>query len=170
MSVMAMNATPEMLGVYLNDHLAGSRAGLDLARRLVDAHRGTELSPVLERIANEVVEDRQVLLQLMATLGIPVRRYKMLGAWLVEKVGRLKLNGRLFHRSPLSGVLELEAMELGVNGKAMGWRALRSVAAHDRRLDVARFEELLARAQTQAAVLEELRVRAVDDVLAAPTR
>ena len=164
MSVMAMNATPEMLGVYLNDHLAGSRAGLDLARRLVDAHRGTELSPVLERIANEVVEDRQVLLQLMATLGIPVRRYKMLGAWLVEKVGRLKLNGRLFHRSPLSGVLELEAMELGVNGKAMGWRA------HDRRLDVARFEELLARAQTQAAVLEELRVRAVDDVLAAPTR
>ncbi len=43
----------------------------------------------------------------------------------VERVGRLKLNGRLVGYSPLSRVLELEALMSGVQAKRGLWRALR---------------------------------------------
>jgi hypothetical protein len=167
-AVTTRKAHPDLLGIYLNDHLAGSKAGVELAARLVDSHRGTEAEAVLERVRAEIAEDRQVLLQIMRALGVPTSRYKVIGGWLAEKVGRVKANGRLFGRSPLSSVLELETMELGVHGKAAGWRALRAVAEHDDRLDPARFDELLARARWQADALEELRMRAVDEVFATP--
>jgi hypothetical protein len=77
-----------------------------------------------------------------------------------EKVSRLKPNGRLLHRSPLTRVVELEMLRLGVTGKASGWRTLRSLADGDARLDSARLDELLNRARRQAQQLERLRVRA----------
>ena len=43
----------------------------------------------------------------------------------VERVGRLKLNGRLVGYSPLSRVLELEALMSGVQAKRGLWQALR---------------------------------------------
>jgi hypothetical protein len=64
----------------------------------------------------------------MAALGISVRHYKVYAAWIGEKVGRLKFNGHLTSRSPLSGLEELEMLRLGVEGKAAGWRTLRTLA------------------------------------------
>jgi hypothetical protein len=40
-------ASNELLGVYLNDHLAGSAAGSELAAKLRDNHKGTELGDAL---------------------------------------------------------------------------------------------------------------------------
>ena len=68
----------------------------------------------------------------MAALGIPVRRYKVGAAWIGEKAGRLKFNGRLLARSPLSDLEELEMLRLGVEGKAAGWRTLRTLAGYRR--------------------------------------
>jgi len=96
----------------------------------------------------------------MATLDVPVRRYKTIAACAMEKASRLKPNGRLVTRSPLSRVLELEAMRLGVEGKAAGWRTLRARAARDSRLDAARLDRLIDRADGQIEVLERLRVEA----------
>jgi hypothetical protein len=158
---------PKLLAIYLNDHLAGSRSGADLARRLADTHSDTEAGPVLQRVATQIAEDRESLLQIMAAVGVPVSRTKALGGWIAEKVGRLKLNGRLIGRSPLSSVLELEIMLLGVQGKAAGWRTLRVVAKHDSRLDIARLDELLARAASQIDTLEDLRIQAVEEVFSA---
>ena len=73
----------------------------------------------------------------MATLGIPVRTYKVYAGWIGEKAGRLKFNGRLFTRSPLSRLEELELLRLGVEGKAAGWRTLRVLADTDQRLEPA---------------------------------
>ncbi len=84
---------------------------------------------MLSRLAEEVADDRAALLTCMAALEVPVRRYKTLAA----KLGRLKLNGRLVSRSPLSSVEELELMRLGVEGKASGWRTLRVRADADPR-------------------------------------
>lgn len=95
----------------------------------------------------------------MAAADVPVRRWKSYAAWAVEKAGRLKLNGRVLRRSPLSSLVELEALRLGVEGKAAAWRTLRQLADHDRRLDAGRLDELLARARRQLDTLEELRVR-----------
>ena len=156
-----------MLGIYLNDHLAGATAGTELAHRMARSHGGDEDGGTLRRLAAEVGQDRTALLDLMAALGIKVRRYKVGAAWIGEKAGRLKFNGRLFARSPLSDLEELEILRLGVEGKAAGWRTLRALAGSDPRLDPARLDELIARARRQADVLEDLRVAAASQVVRA---
>jgi hypothetical protein len=103
--------------------------------------------PSLRGFAAEVAQDRIALLNIMATLGIPVRTYKVYAGWIGEKAGRLKFNGRLFTRSPLSRLEELELLRLGVEGKAAGWRTLRVLANTDQRLEPARLDELIARAR-----------------------
>ncbi len=150
-----------LLGIYLNDHLAGSTAGLSLIERTARAHAGTTAGPPLTKLAKEVAEDRDELLGFMAALGIGVARYKLAAAWVAERAGRLKLNGRLLSRSPLSSLLEIEGMKLGVEGKITGWRSLRSLADHDPRLDAAKLDRLISRAKAQSRTLEKLRVAAV---------
>jgi hypothetical protein len=154
----------DLLGIYLNDHLAGATGGAELARWVARSH-GEQDSGELRRLAAEIAEDRAALLEFMAALTIPVRAYKVCAAWLGEKAGRLKLNGRLLARSPLSGLEELEMMRLGVEGKAAGWRTLRTLAETDTRLDPGRLDELISRARHHADLLEELRVRAAKEVI-----
>ena len=40
----------------------------------------------------------------------------MVAGWVAEKAGRLKLNGSLLTYSPLSRLVELEGLSLGVEG------------------------------------------------------
>jgi hypothetical protein len=162
---LAERYTPELLGIYLNDHLAGATGGTELARRTAASHRGQPNGPSLSRLAAEVAEDRSALLEMMKVLGVPVRGYKAGLAWIGEKAARLKLNGRLLARSPLSTLEELEMLRLGVEGKAAGWRTLRVLADRDRRLDAATLDHLIARAREQADTLEELRVTAAEQLV-----
>ena len=149
-----------LLGIYLNDHLAGATGGVELARRVAASRRREEAGDALRRFAADIAADRAALLEIMAALGVPVRAYKVCAGWIGEKAGRLKLNGRLLSRSPLSSLEELEIMRLGVTGKAAGWRTLRLLADTDPRLDRVRLDELIARADGQVGLLEDLRVRA----------
>jgi len=158
----------DLLGIYLNDHLAGATAGGELAKRMARSHRGQEEAGPLRRLAAEIGHDRSALLNIMASLGLTVRIYKVGAAWIGEKAGRLKLNGRLLRRSPLSDLEELELLRLGVEGKAAGWRTLRTLADTDTRLDAGRLDELISRASSQADELEELRVRAARRVISQP--
>ena len=153
-----------MLGIYLNDHLAGATAGTELAHRMARSHGDGEDSGTFRRLAAEIAQDRAALLDIMTALGIKVRSYKVGAAWIGEKAGRLKFNGRLFARSPLSDLEELEMLRLGVEGKAAGWRTLRTLADADTRLDPGRLDELISRARRQADLLEDLRVGAADQV------
>jgi hypothetical protein len=119
----------------------------------------------VQHLAAEVAQDRAALQDIMGALDIPVRAYKVYAAWIGEKAARLKLNGYLLARSPLSGLEELEILRLGVEGKAAGWRTLRALAETDKRLDPRRLDELISRARRQADLLEELRVRAAGHVI-----
>ena len=154
-----------LLGIYLNDHLAGATGGLELARRVAGSPRGPAAGGALQGLAAEVAQDRAALADIMNALGIPVRAYKVYAAWVGEKAARLKLNGYLLTRSPLSRLEELEMLRLGVEGKAAGWRTLRVLAETDKRLDPRRLDELIARARRQAELLEELRVHAAGQVI-----
>ncbi|MCX5215232.1 hypothetical protein OG689_39250 [Kitasatospora sp. NBC_00240] len=140
----------ELLGIYLNDHLMGAFGGTELARRIAAEHRDGEL----RRLAADIAEDRDDLLRLMRELGVPVRRYRQWLGVAGERLGRVKLNGRLFRRSPLSDLLELEAMRAGVEGKTALWRALRPLAADGGPLDAAELDRLAGRARAQAEALE----------------
>jgi hypothetical protein len=162
--------TRDLLGIYLNDHLAGAIAGTGLARRMAaSAEPGTERAAVLSRLAGEITADRAALLRIMTALGIPVRGHKVFAAWAGERAGRLKLNGRLVTRSPLSDLEETEMLRLGVDGKAAGWRTLRALAERDGRLDAGRLDDLLARAARQSRELESLRVSTAEQLLASQT-
>ena len=157
----------DLLGIYLNDHLAGATGGVELARRVAGSAGSEDGTSTLKNLAAEIAEDRAALLVIMAELGVVVRGYKVGAAWIGERVARLKLNGRLVARSPLSTLEEVEMLRLGVEGKAAGWRTLRTLADSDARLDPGRLDELIARARRQAELLEELRVRAARQVISA---
>jgi hypothetical protein len=57
----------------------------------------------------------------------PVRGHKIVAGWLAEKATRLKPNANVLTRSPLSDLIELETLYLGIQGKAGGWRVLLAV-------------------------------------------
>ena len=61
----------------------------------------------------------------------------------------------------------IRILRLGVEGKAAGWRILRTSADTDARLDPVRLDALIARARRQADLLEILRIGAADQVLRA---
>jgi hypothetical protein len=155
----------ELLSIYLNDHLTGATGGVDLARRLARSFQTTAHADALRDLAGEIDEDRETLLRIMARLDVRPSHPKIAAGWIAEKAARLKLNGRLIHRSPLTSIVELEAMYLGVEGKAAGWRTLRTLAALDSRIEISEIDALLERAERQAALLDELRLAAVAAVL-----
>ncbi len=143
----------DLLGVYLNDHLAGATVGLELVRRMAaSAEPGTETATVMKRLVSEITADRSALITMMAVMGVKIRGYKVFAAWAGEKAGRFKLNGHLLSRSPLSDLVETEMLRLGVEGKAAGWRTLRVVARR-----VLALQEETSRLQAELA---ELRKRA----------
>ncbi|MEU6878864.1 hypothetical protein [Streptomyces sp. NPDC046712] len=156
---------PRLLDVYLNDHLAGASSGAALMRRAARAHRGSPLGPQLEELAEEVRQDRASLRGTMSALGVRRRPSRAALGLVLERAGRLKLNGRVFSRSPLSDVVELEAMRLGVEGKEACWRSLRTLARTDPRLDPVRLDFLIHRARRQARALESMRASCVPHAL-----
>ncbi|WP_067796809.1 hypothetical protein [Actinomadura formosensis] len=153
-----------LLRIYLNDHLTGAAGGVELARRVARAHRDSGDAERLRRLADDIAADRGALLAIMRSLELPVNRAKSLVAWGAEKAGRLKLNGRLLSRSPLSDLVEVEMLRLAVEGKAAGWRTLLALADQEPGLDAGRLRTLLERADAQVAVLEEIRMKTVDTV------
>jgi len=152
----------ELLGIYLNDHLAGAMAGTELARRISRTH------PELRALAAEIDADRGELLDVMRTFGVEPRQHKAAIGWLTEKAGRLKLNGRLLGRSPLSDVLELETLRVGIVGKAAMWRALQTLPGQNAGADAERLDRLLRRAEGQADLVDAYRLRIAPKAFNAP--
>ena len=62
-------------------------------------------------------------------------------------------------------VADLEALRLGVEGKAAGWQTLRKLSTVDERLDAARLDTLIERARRQQETIEEWRVRQIEQAL-----
>jgi hypothetical protein len=145
----------DLLAIYLQDHLAGSTFGTELARRIRNENEGTELGEYLARVTREIEEDRAALTSIMDALDVHANPLKNTLFWTAEKALRLKPNGSLTSYTPLSRVLELESLISGVNGKLALWQALRVIAERDTRLDPARLDELAARATAQEAGLRE---------------
>jgi hypothetical protein len=154
-------ADPQMrLGIYLSDHLAGSTTGVELARRAASSNRDSEFGAALARIAREIEEDVGSLEELMTRLGANRDRLKDAIAWSGEKLGRLKLNGQLVGYSPLSRLVELEGLSLGVAGKLALWRVVQDAFETDPRLAGFDVERLVHRAEEQRATLESCRLEA----------
>jgi hypothetical protein len=138
-----------LLGIYLRDHHAASAGGVALARRAMGLSH-----PLAEQIAS----DRETLEKVMSQLDIAPSATKIGLVRLAELLGRFKLNGRLFKRSPLSRVLELEVLVVGIRGKEALWTALLTAGLSFQDIDL---DALVESARTQAREVDEERLSAV---------
>jgi hypothetical protein len=153
--------TGRLLEIYLRDHHAAGRAGSALAHRVaanndLPSARGAELSTV----AREVAEDLATLESMMTALGVDPSAVKDSLAVAAERLGRLKLNGSLITRSPLSTVVELEALLAGITAKAAMWRALALLTERGHPLDAEELRLLTERADRQRELVESCRLEA----------
>src|SRR5690348_744943 len=155
------------VAIYLNDHLTGSTYALELAGRAARAHQGTELGVSLTGVKADIEADRRALEDIMASLGVTKDRLKQPIAWIAEKLGRLKLNGELLRRSPLSTTLELELLSIGIEGKRLLWLAL--AESHGESLAATTLTALVARAEDQRARVERHRLETARQTLSGPT-
>ena len=136
------------LRIYLQDHHAASAGGVALASRALGPHHP---------LARQIARDRQALEHVMRQLSIAPSAIKVGIVRVAERVGRLKLNGSLFERSPLSSVIELETLVVGVRGKEALWTALQRANVSLEDVDL---EALAESARAQGAELEALRLGA----------
>lgn len=147
-----------LVRTYINDHITGASAVSARVERMSRNPDAGEDAPTLARLARELRQERDVHEATARDLGFTLSRWKHVGAVLAEHVARLKPNGRLRSRSPLSLVLELEILRSGLEGKRLGWTTLREHAA-PLGLDPDRLDALVARSRAQAETVEEISAR-----------
>jgi cell division FtsZ-interacting protein ZapD len=145
------------LSVYLNDHLAGSAAALEL---LAGLRKVAGLEEWATRLESEIDADRQELQQLMRRAGIATSRIRQTTAWLTEQLAELKT--RLDDRT--GGALQqlelIEALALGIDGKAALWASLQAAAADVPALQSVDYSRLIQRAADQRRNVEGRRLLA----------
>lgn len=143
------------LATYLNDHLAGSMAAIDLAEKAAERNRGNRLGVFLVEFVKVIDEDRATLEGVIERLGLGKGGIKATAGRVVEKVSRLRLHEKVTGDPDLSRVLELETLIMGVTGKLRLWHSLQESMASDARLAGVDFEALVRRAHDQLADLDD---------------
>jgi hypothetical protein len=143
------------LAIYLRNHGAAALAGRDLFRRTAANQRDQPYGGELAELAAEVEEDCETLHAIMRAARVEPDLLSGLLLRLGERVGRLKPNGRLLRRAPLSDLIEVEALIIAVRAKAAGWQALSQCAA-PAWSEIADTQVLYERALDQAERLNEI--------------
>ena len=152
----------DSLSTYLQDHLAGALHAIEVLKAMRDHFEGEPLGVFAREMLVEIENDREVLARLTERIGGTAGGIKEWGAWLAEKVSRLKLK----HGSA-DGLGTFEALEflvIGIHGKWALWRALEIVASFDSRLQGVDFIKLIARAEEQHKRAEERRIACAHSV------
>lgn len=153
----------EVLKAYLQHHWVGSTAGVHAFRRVGRNHEDPDAAAEIRDLAVEVEADRQALREIMRAVDVSPSLVGTTAARAGELLGRLKPNGHVFARAPLTDVIELETLRLAVTGKKAGFEVLRGAADDDPRLDPYTLDRLLERADEHVRVLERLHVRVSRD-------
>lgn len=115
------------LEIYLQNHEAAARAGVDLCRRAAFNQRKRTHGPALRSLRRAIEEDRSRLRLIMAAVDVDPNPLLGVALQVGERIGRLKPNGRVLRRSPLSDLIEVEALVDAVAAKRTGWHALAAV-------------------------------------------
>lgn len=153
-------ANTEPLDVYLNDHLAGAAAAVELVGRIRDNNEGTALAAHLAGLLREIEADRDTLADVMQRLGVVRSTPKQVAGKVLETLSRLRLNERVTGSAAVSLLMELETLSLGIEGKVALLRSLSEVT--ESRPELAAFDlaALASRAVSQRAGVEPFRLEA----------
>ena len=115
------------LSIYLNDHLAGSVAALQLLDHLIKTSIDPAFMAFLTKLKEEIEADQSVLENLLLRLDEEQSTARKAGAWILEKFSRLKFPAKAEDEG--LGVFQaLEVLALGITGKRALWRNLASVS------------------------------------------
>ena len=149
----------EVFTTYLNDHLAGSVAALELVRHLQESSQGTARERLFAALQADIEEDQKVLQNLLREAGGRESKVRSAAAWLGEKLGQAKLKIDDPGTGELALLEALEALALGIQGKLSLWRALES--ARERRPEIQKLDltNLKSRAVDQHERVDAERLR-----------
>ena len=149
------------LASYLNDHLAGSVAALELVRHLVDASTDAELRRFFQQLRLDLQADQDALERVLKDAGVSESSLRQAAAWLLDKAGWTKMKLAGTEPSGLGMLEALEGLLLGIAGKRALWRALSVTTLPGA------FAELERRADEQIALVDERRLAVAKAALAA---
>src|ERR1043166_4740818 len=102
------------LHTYLNDHLAGAVAAIELLDALIEHHSEDRFGKPFRDLRDEIHEDRETLRDLIRKVGASESAIRKAGAWLAEKFSRAKIGDTGDSAELLQA---LEALALGITGK-----------------------------------------------------
>ncbi len=150
------------LVTYLNDHLAGSVAALEMLDHMIEMHEGKPLQSFLKDLKRDIESDQNELKELMKRLDFDESAVRKTGAWVMEKLARAKLQIGASGEANVGLLQSLEGLALGITGKRSLWRVLAAAGKNVRPLEGMNLARLEARATDQierveAAILEIAR-------------
>jgi hypothetical protein len=153
----------KQLATYLNDHVAGAVAAVELLDHLVEAHQGRPLENFFRELRGDIVADLEVLRKILQRFSKESALRKA-GAWLAEKFNRTKVKMSGEKRGELGLVTALEILVLGITGKQLLWRALNASLGSSPLLRGADLGKLEERAIDQLERVEARRLEAAREV------
>jgi hypothetical protein len=152
------------LATYLNDHLAGSVAAVELLEHLIKTHEGSPLAEFFQRLRADVVADQEILRKLVKRFKADEGPIRKAGAWLVEKFSRARIRVSGEKAGELGLMQALEVLVLGVTGKQLLWRSLSATFSNSPLLKGINLDELEQRAIEQIERVEAKRLEAAREV------
>jgi hypothetical protein len=153
-------ADTQALEVYLNDHLAGAAAAVELVGRIRANNGGTPLDAHLEGLGGDIEADRVTLMSVMEGLAVPRSTPKQVAGRVMETLSRARLSEHVTRNPGVTRLMELETLSLGIEGKLSLWRSLGQIADSHPSLAGADLPVLADRAVRQRAGLEPFRLEA----------
>jgi hypothetical protein len=146
----------ERLHTYLNDHLAGSVAAIELLDDVIEHHSEDRLGKIFRDLRDDIRADQGMLRDLIRKLGAEESAVRKAGAWLAEKFSRVKVGDV----DDSAGLLQaVEALALGITGKGLLWRSLVAITPNFAALQGTDFGDLEERARDQFERVETLRLK-----------
>jgi hypothetical protein len=158
----------DYLATYLNDHLAGAVAALEMLEELEKQYAGTPVGRFATGLRVDVEADRGELEGLLRRLGVSESGPRKATAWLAERAARLKLRLDDPGHGPLRLLESVEAVALGIDGKRALWASLATAAERVPALRGMDYGRLTERAEEQRRLAETARLDAARAALGVP--
>lgn len=154
------------LHIYLNDHLAGATAGVELVRTAAENHDG-DLGEFFTELADGISADFNTLTSLIDQLNAHASGAKEAFAKVGAEISASKFSGESIDDPAFGTFLTLETLSIGVEGKACMWKALKVVEGDYRELSALDIDALIEKAQSQRDAIEGKRLEVAAGALSA---
>jgi hypothetical protein len=146
------------LSTYLNDHLAGSVAALNMIDSLIDTYEEKPLAQFFRDLRAEIAADQAKLQGLVEKFDKEHNAIRKAGAWITEKLSRAKIRPGESRDGEMGLYLALESLVLGITGKCALWRGLEIAAGVVPELHGLDYSQLQERAREQCDRVETKRL------------